>query len=135
MAYPAHVRDCIKQAYEFGKEMYKDSFIIVNLDVPGFRLVMKRRTKEEKQWTQVKHGFRLPEECLDTSKRSGQQVRLIIDQPRTPRTPTRLASLGGRAEGGNIEDELIFHSPHNVSAGAMEGLENGDNASEDASKN
>ena len=117
VAYPANVRECIKQAYEYGKKKYKDSYIIVNLDAPSFRLVMKRRTKDDRQWTHVKQGFRLPDECLDTAHRAGQNVRLIFDPPTTP---TRLNSQGSRSESGTMEDETVFHSPHNTSIGRRE---------------
>ena len=112
VAYPANVRECIKQAYDYGKKKYKDSYVIVNLDVPCFRLVMKHRTKEESRWTFVKQEFTLPQECLNTSKKGNESVKLLIEQVQSP---TRTSRLSGRSNSGAMDDETVFHSPNNHS--------------------
>ncbi len=124
-AYPANVRECIKQAYDYGKEQFKDSFIIVNLDTAGFRLVMKKRTKEERQWTYVKQGFSLPEECLDTSKKPGTKVKLIIEQISTP--TRRMVRGSGSSVVNPVTNEDVFLSPHNNHELMDSNTENGEN--------
>ena len=112
VAYPSNVRECVKQAYDYGRKRYKDSYIIVNVDAPGFRLTMKHRTKEESKWTYVKQQFTLPEECLNTSKKVSESIKLIIEQVRTPSRSSRQSE---RSETGTMEDETVFHSPNNHS--------------------
>ena len=132
VAYPANVRECIKQAYVYGKKKFKDSFIVVNVDAPGFRLVMKRRAGTERQWTRVKQGFQLPNECLDVTKKPGQQIQLIIEQVSSPvrrgsqtenSDQDRRTSTNGRTGSGNMDDDSIFHSPRDSNVSRGESLE------------
>ncbi len=121
MAYPANVRECIKQAYEYGRKKYKDSYIVVNVDAPGFGLTMKHRTKEESRWTHVKQQFLLPNECLNIARQVDQSVKLVIEQVRTP---SRSSRLSGKSDTGTMDDETVFHSPNNHSVNREEGGDN-----------
>ncbi len=102
---------------------------------------MKKRSLTERQWTHVKQGFNLPNECLDVTKKPVQHIRIIIEQVSSPvgspvgspvkrsnrsesGNKDRRNSANARSGSGNMEDDSIFHSPRNNDVSRGEPLDN-----------